>query len=286
MIFATFIWGAGFAGTRWTLMDYSPTWSNAMRFIIATLIISPYLLIKFKKLNIKVTATAGLLLYWGLHFQTLGIAQTSMAKSGFLTVFYAIFTPIILVVAFKETIRKSFWALLLLALLGIALLCEFSISNFNIGDFYVLISAFFFSCHILWIDKRAQKEDPINFNFWQCPFIALPAFIWAYFTEGCVSIAPLFEFQKLGQASSISGFLILSVFSSLVAFSIQISAQKKLRAHTVSLIFLLESVFAALFGYFLFNESLSAMALTGATLVIAAVALIPVLTRPKKLRLS
>ena len=95
-------------------------------------------------------------------------------------------------------------------------------------------------------------------------------------------IEPLLRFQELGQASTISGFLILSVFSSLVAFTIQISAQKKLRAHIVSLIFLLESVFASIFGYFLFGEVLSPIALSGAALVVLSVALIPVLSRPKK----
>jgi len=282
MILATFIWGAGFAATRWTLVDYSPTWSNAMRFIIATLIISPYLISNYKKLNLKVTATAGFILYLGLHFQTLGIAQTTMAKSGFLTVFYALFTPIVLVLVFKEPIKRTFWGLLVLAFFGIALLCELSFKNFNLGDTYVLISAFFFSCHILWIDRCAQKENPINFNFWQCPFIALPAVLWAYFSEGGVSMEPLLQFQKLNEASTISGFLILSIFSSLVAFTIQISAQKKLRAHVVSLIFLLESVFASLFGYFLFHETLSPTALTGAFLVIISVALIPILSLPKK----
>ncbi len=282
MILATFIWGAGFVGTRWTLDDYSPTWSNAMRFVLATIFISPYLIKNFKKLNFKVTAISGFILYLGLHFQTLGIAQTTMAKSGFLTAFYALFTPVILVFIFKEKIKTSFWGLLLIAIAGIALLCEMSLDNFNTGDTYILISAFFFSCHILWIDRCAQKEDPMNFNFWQCPFVALLAVSWALIAEGGVPIEPLLRFQELGQASTISGFLILSVFSSLVAFTIQISAQKKLRAHIVSLIFLLESVFASIFGYFLFGEVLSPIALSGAALVVLSVALIPVLSRPKK----
>ena len=53
-----------------------------------------------------------------LQMQTIGVAETTLAKSGFLTVFYAVFTPILSVLFLKQKLRKSFWLLLIFAMFG------------------------------------------------------------------------------------------------------------------------------------------------------------------------
>jgi len=167
-------------------------------------------------------------------------------------------------------------------MLGICFLCELKIENFNFGDFITVISAFFFSLHILAIDRFCVNQNPIVFNLWQCVYIGIFGFIFALTFEGFPNISVLFDYSKLFEASSLNGFLILAIFSSLLAFSIQVYAQQGIRPHIVSLIFLMESIFSAIFGHLIFQETLGTLSIIGALLVLTSVALIPLLTAFEK----
>jgi drug/metabolite transporter (DMT)-like permease len=272
---ATFIWGAGFVGTRWTLEDYSPLWSNSLRFVLAGGLVLPFVLPKWRKLLDWKPFFCSFLLFVALLLQTYGIKYTTLAKSGFLTTFYAIFTPIISMIFFKVRFSGRYWALVFMAMFGIALLCDLEFSNFNRGDLFILCSALIFSLHILYIDKLAKIYSALDLNFFQSVYIALFGFTIAWFFEGLPDLSPLLRVEALTEASSLWGFIILAVFSSLVAFTIQIIAQKNISPSTASLIFLGESVFSAFFGWLVFAEELSAMGLGGAFLVILSVALVP-----------
>lgn len=283
LILAAFIWGLGFVGTRWTFIDYSAVWSNSLRFLFAGGIALPFLLWKspslFKSKGIIICAA---LLGVGLQLQTIGIEHTTLAKSGFLTVFYAIFTPIIMLVLFKQSFRNMYWLLVSVALLGIAMICDLSFSNFNKGDLFILMSAVLFAMHIVAVDKYAQKENAILFNLGQCFYMGVFCVAFGLLYDGPVSLAPLLKIDAVSQPSSLWGFVVLSIFSSIIAFSLQVYAQQGIAPHIVSLVFLLESIFATFFGYLFFQEKLSLLALCGCVLVLASVALIPSCTDYKK----
>ncbi len=278
LILATCIWGAGFAGTRWTLEDYSPLWSNSLRFLVAGSLCLPLLLIRRKIRNYVGVVVASLFLLLGLLLQTYGLEHTTLAKSGFLTAFYALFTPLFSYWLYGSQFRPTYWVLLGLALVGIAMLCDFHWDGFNVGDAYTLASAVFFSLHILAIDRFSQNENAIDFNLGQCVFLGIFGMILGYLLEGPPDFAPLFRPEALEFPSSLYGFAVVGVFSSLIAFTIQVYAQKGTRPHIVALIFLLESVFSAWFGYLFFQETLTWMALGGAILVLLAVGLTPIWT--------
>ncbi|WP_419168175.1 DMT family transporter [Halobacteriovorax sp.] len=283
------IWGMGFAGTRFTLIDYSPVWSNSLRYIFAGLFALLILLFRgdFKKLsNNKDEVIGGLvcsaLLMTALQLQTVGIALTTMAKSGFFTVFYAVITPIIAVIFLGQRVRKTFWLLLMTSMLGIMMMNGMDFNNFNIGDGFVIVSAVFFSLHIIATDRYANNVDAIRFNFLQCIFMGIMGLVFALIYEGATSLEVLYSAKALSFPSALWGFLIVSIFSSLIAFSLQIVAQKTIPAHIVGLVFLSESIFAALFGYLFFKETLDPTAMLGAFVIVISVALVPRFTNIKK----
>lgn len=269
------IWGLAFAATRWTLTDYSPIWSHCLRYIFAGIIALPVLFIRKGFENVKGALYCAIALMIALQFQTIGIAYTTMAKAGFLTVFYAVFTPILSLILLKQRMRKTFWALLGAAMFGMFMICGMEFSGFNKGDVFVLISAFFFSIHILLIDHYAGETDAINFNFLQCVFLGIISLIFGLLYEGPVSLLPIITFETFSLTSTLSGFIILSVFSSLLAFSLQVYAQKSTPAHIVGLIILSESIFAAIFGRVFFNEEITTMGYFGGVIILLSVALIP-----------
>lgn len=274
---AAMIWGAGFIATKWTLLDYGAYWSNGFRFILATIIISPYLIYKFKKRPLdfyKWPMLAGLILYLSMQAQTIGLETTTAAKSGFITTFYAFFTPIILMVFKRYRYQKTFWSLLFMSLMGVACLCDLHFASLVIGDMWTLTCAILFSLHILIADKIANNYDPIEFNGIQNLFVALFSIAPAFYFEGTPTL-PMVSMTHLLTPSSLSGFIILALFSSNIAFSIQVYAQKTIPAHIVGLIFLLESLFATLFGYLFLNEKLTLLNIFGCVLILFSIGLIP-----------
>lgn len=279
LITATLIWGLGFVGTRWTLESYSPLWSNSLRYIFAGLICIPYIALKGTIKDKKGPLICSALLFLALQLQTMGIAQTTLAKSGFLTVFYSIFTPILTLFLYGQRFKIGYWILLSVAMLGIFLLCDFEFSNFNAGDWLTLLSALFFSLHILAVDKFAKDLPAVEFNLLQCLYMGILGFIVGLAFEGPISLAPLSTFAF---PSPLLGFLVLSVFSSIIAFSFQVYAQQGTPPHIVSLAFLMESIFAAIFGYLFFAEKLTTMAMIGCAMVLVSVALIPKMTKFEK----
>ncbi len=279
LVLAAMIWGAGFIATKWTFTDYGPYWSNGIRFVFAAIFISPFLLFKFKtKRKLSFYAwpfLCSVILFTSMQAQTIGLKYTTTAKSGFITALYAFFVPIILMLFRGFRYQISFWFLLLFSLSGIAMLCDLNFRQFNIGDAWTLICAFLFAFHIIVTGKVANDYNAIELNGYQCLFVAFLSIPISLFMEGTPSFDPLLDFESIFQSSSLLGFIILGVFSSNVAFSIQAYAQKTIPSHIVGLIFLLESIFAAIFGYLLLNEKLSSLGILGCIVVIFSIALIP-----------
>ncbi len=285
LLFTTMVWGMGFIGTRWTLLDYGPMWSNSFRYVLAGLMGLPYLIWSgsFKRgwKNLKPAMLAGMCLFLSMLCQVYGLVYTTVAKSGFITTFYAFFTPILCMLIFGARYQRSFWGLLGLALTGVFLMCDLKLTGLNIGDFLTLLCAFFGACHILVIDRYAKEFGAFELNALQCFFMGIVGVVAALIIEGPMDMAPLFV-TPLWRVSSLMGFVILALFSSMFAFTLQVYAQKTIPPHQAALIFLMESLFAASFGYFFFDEKLTTLNLVGCALILLACALVPKFAREIK----
>lgn len=281
------IWGFGFIATRWTLVTFDSFWATALRFSLAGLLSLPFLLYKksFTRKNniLKKSAISSVFLLGTLLFQTWGLTYTSVAKSGFITTLYSLIIPLVTMLFAHKRYRSSFWMLIAMAMLGMALMCNLEVKDLNIGDFLTLCCAFSAAFHIMYIGSVASHIDsPIEFNFLQNIFVALFSIALALLLKGVVNLSPLLDFES----DTVKGLLFLGIISSMISFSIQVIAQKKIPSHIAGLIFLMESPFAAVFGYFIFKESLNQMNVMGAILVMSSVILVPILgrevTTPKK----
>jgi len=272
----------GFVATRWTLDLFDPVLSNSLRYIFAAVFSAFFLLFCFPKKFSWSPLICGSILLLALQLQTIGLAYTSLAKSGFLTVFYAIFTPVLAYILLKQRFRTTYWFLLMLAMTGILFLCNLNINEFNIGDILTLASALVFSFHIIAVDKLGKGHPSIQFNLLQCIYMGIMAIPVGLLFSGPVSLIPLMDLSQLFRPSPLLGFVVLSLFSSIIAFTFQVHAQKSTPPHVVSLTFLMESIFAALFGYLFFKEVLSSTAIVGCIMVMISVAFIPKFATIKK----
>lgn len=280
LLFATSIWGFGFIATRWTLEGLDPIWANALRFSVAAVCSFPFLVYKksFTRKNniLKKSFISSLLLLGILLFQTMGLAQTTVAKSGFITTLYSFFIPIITIVVFKKRYRPTFWLLIFMALFGMALMCNLEVKDLNQGDLLTLLCSAFAALHIIYIGMVANSiESAVEFNFLQNFFVAFTAVPIALIFGGNVDWAVVIDPNQ----NILKGLLYLGIISSMISFTAQVIAQKKIPDHIAGLIFLTESPFAAIAGYFILGETLNSMNLVGAVLIMLAVILIPILGR-------
>lgn len=263
LLFAAMLWGFGFIATRWALVGFSPLWLTAIRFMIVCFFALPLLFkLPIKKFipQMKQAFWPGIFLGLTLIFQTWGLQYTSVTKSGFITCLYIVMIPITESFLLKQHVSRRHYFFVFLALLGTALISQLDSGDLNFGDFLTFICAILATLQIISIEKVAKKiESPFRFNLFQSFWAGLFPLILAVFFE------PL-HFEKINSIAII-GMLFLSLCSTMIAFLIQIRTQKILSPSLVSMLFLLESPFAAFFAYFIFGEILSLTQWIGASII-------------------
>ena len=95
----------------------------------------------------------------------------------------------------------------------------------------------------------------------------------------------LFEHCSLSQIKAASGAIAYAGFMSVgIAYTLQVICQKRCPPAPASIIMSLEAVFAALAGYLVLNQTLTARALIGCFLILLGVLmvqLVPMMSKKK-----
>ncbi|MBL7545902.1 MAG: DMT family transporter [Bdellovibrionaceae bacterium] len=269
LLFAGVLWGFGFLAVKWALLDFSVADILFFRYFLAFFIAELYLVLfnrtqfinTFKEWRLALVP--GLLMASFIVPQTIGLKYTTATKSGFITTLYVLIVPFLNQFIFKSKIDRKFYGLASLALIGTVLLLDIFTENpdMNQGDWWTLACTFMAALQIIVIGKLAPASSSAfrfnNFqNFWTLICVT-PMFLWQdKITWYSTSLRPWI------------GILALAIGSSIIAFTIQIRAQKVLSPETASQFFLLESPFAFLFGYLFLNETLTMLQLSGAMLIL------------------
>ena len=203
----------------------------------------------------------GLLLAVGYALQTAGLERTTVSSAGFITGLYVVFTPIFAFALFRIRSGRWLWAGVALALLGLGLLSGVGVGD-PLGDALVLAGSAAYSLQIALMERYARRYDPVAFTFVEM----LAAF--AGFTVVAVA---------LGQVEVPRGWvvwgalLVTGIFASALGFLVQTWAQRQLSAARTALLFAMEPVWTAIFGYWLAGDRLGALGWGGAALIMAGI---------------
>lgn len=275
LLLGAFIWGTAFVAQSIGSNDLNALSFNCIRNFIGVITLLPVMGWKLhsSKKSIKEVFTKKLLL-GGLicgialcvasNFQQMGIEQSTVGKSAFITALYIVLVPL-MGLFFKKKVPAKVWLGVILATIGLYLLCmKNEALVLSTGDIYLLLCAFFFTIQITAIDYFAPNMDGVALS------------IVEFFVTGVLSgIGMLFtEVPSWSQISAAAiPLLYTGILSSGVAYTFQIIGQQHLSASVASLIMSLESVFATLAGWLILKEVLSTQELIGCSLVFAAVIL-------------
>lgn len=277
-----FIWGVAFVAQSVGMEYVNPFTFNACRFLIGGMVLIPCILLFSKKNGRKEpkgqkTAVVGgiccgSILFAASSFQQFGVASTTVGKAGFITALYIVIVPL-LGIFLRKRIPWSVWVSVVLATIGMYLLCMTEGLKVGKGDIYVFVCAICFSFHILVIDYFSPKTDGVMMSCIQ------------FFTAGIISAVMMlmFENPKLSAVfSAWAPILYAGIMSCGVAYTLQVVAQKNTDPVLASLILSLESAFSLLAGWVILGQKLSPKELGGCALVFCAIILaqIPVEREP------
>lgn len=209
----------------------------------------------------KAGILCGLALFVAASLQQIGLVSTDAGKSGFITAMYIVLVPV-LGAFLGQKIPKAAVFSVILAVAGLYLLSAMGASGINIGDICLMGCALAFAVQITCIDRMAGTLDGIRLNCIQALTVTVLSLPFAWITETVVIADILACWGPL---------VFAGVLSMGVAYSLQIVGQKALEPTTASLIMSLESVFAAIGGAWLLNETMTGTELAGCCLVFAGV---------------
>jgi drug/metabolite transporter (DMT)-like permease len=213
------IWGSAFVVMKDTLHRQDVNSFLACRFILAALImiaIRPQAFSHFNKKFIFRGLALGSLLGAGYIFQTFGLTLTTVAKTGFITGLYAVFTPLIAAGLLKKNISKVQWLSVGIAAVGLAFLSLNGLSM-GLGEFLVVISAACYAGHIVGLSEWSAGTDTYALTVIQLGTVGVICFI-ASLKSG---------FHMPPDSGVWKAIIYTAVFASAFAFIVQTWVQRR-----------------------------------------------------------
>lgn len=194
--------------------------------------------------------------------QQLGMASASTAKAGFITALYVVLVPI-LSVALGKRPEAKIWACVVVAVVGLYLLClkpgAFSLAP---DDGILLLCALLFAVQIMCVSHFSALVDCVCLSWAQFLVVAVESTILMFILE-TPTLPSLF--------AAAGAIAYAGVFSSGVAYTLQIMGQEGVNPALACMAMSLESVFSALSGWAMLGESMTGRELLGAALMFGAV---------------
>jgi drug/metabolite transporter (DMT)-like permease len=311
------IWGFGFVAQRSGMEYVGPFAFNGIRFILGSLSLLPIILVRRNKmihsaekpvpvLGLLVPSlVAGSCLFLAVIFQQFGILFTTAGNAGFITGLYVILTPIFGIFLGRKT-GPATWFASVLTLTGLYFISIAGHSgSINPGDVIIVISSFFWTMHVLVIDRLMQAAglgeasqinsliDPVELSAGQFAICGFFSLLGAFLAEPYIGPAVeridisllstgLFAWRpfpdlimalKAGTVSLSLDAFIPILYGGLgsvgIAYTLQVIAQRDAPPAHATIILCFEGSFAALGGVLLLGEKVGMWTLLGFIFMLA-----------------
>jgi drug/metabolite transporter (DMT)-like permease len=268
LLLIALIWGSAFVAQRRGMEQVGPFAFNATRFAVGALVLAPVLgwrrLREMSAAALRDGVLLGVILFGGASLQQIGLIHTTAGKGGFITGLYIVLVPLLLALVWREQLGWSDWLGAGVAVVGLFLLSIQADFRLAPGDGWVLGCALMFALHVIAVGKIAPRRDPLRLAVVQyavCSLLSVPVtLILEPGTWGGVILA-------------LPAVLYTGILSTGLGYTGQVFAQRHTKSTHAAIILSMESVFAALAGWLLLGETLTAQQLVGCGLMLAGMLL-------------
>ncbi|WFD09860.1 DMT family transporter [Tepidibacter hydrothermalis] len=278
MIIATVFWSGAFIAGKFSVAEFPVFSLTFFRFFFAVIATFAIMIKKgenyrIEKADIFLFVQLGIIGMVGYHvFFFLALKYTTAVNSSLIAATNPIITTVLAFVFFKENIKLKNIISILVSFLGVILIITngnlklLANFKFNIGDLLMIIAVVCWATYAVISKKALKKYKPMvvtSYSFLICVISMIPFVImekpWVYIPN-----------------TSIKGWisvLYMSIFASVIGYSIQQVSIKKIGASKTSLYVNLVPVFSMILAYFILGESISIIKLVSAMLIITGVLL-------------
>ncbi len=276
MVLTTAFWGGSFVAGKIALPEFPPMTLTFFRFILATAMIFPYMLVKEKE---KIPKRQDIPLLFGLGilgisgyfaFQFTSLLYTSAANSSTINALNPLTSSVIAAYLTDERLTKRKVVLIILALSGVLLTVSggdvgvLLNMSFNKGDLIMFLAMISFSFYGVF-SKRATKRYS-------------PLLVTSYvFLFGLIQITPLMlregVWMNVLSFSSKAWFAIvfMAIGSSVIGYLIQQIAIQRIGVNKTSLFINLVPIFATIFAHFVLGDPITIVNVVAISIIVAAV---------------
>jgi drug/metabolite transporter (DMT)-like permease len=267
------VWGLTFVMVQDAIERLPPLAFLAYRFIPAAAIVGVIFWRPLRRLppeGWRAGVVMGGFLTAGYVAQTIGLEHTTASNAGFITGLFVVLTPFFGALLFGLRPPRAAWLAAGVSAVGLLLLSGAG-GDFKLaGDGLEFVCACSFAFHIL-ITARAVKRFDVGalvaIQLGVCGLICL------------VAAAVAGDLEAPRGATVWTALIVTSLIASALGFLVQSYAQQHAPPIRTALILAAEPAFAGLFGFLLQDERLSAVAWSGAVLILAAIVLVDVVPR-------
>lgn len=266
------IWGFAFVAQRIGMDHMGPMAFNGIRFALGAMVLAP---LAARSMRYPPPAPflaggnpgfpwlggliAGTVLFAGAALQQVGLKYTTAGKAGFITGLYVVLVPMLGYFIGQRPARGDVVGAVAAAV-GLYFLSVTEQFTLAPGDGLELVGAFFWAGHVLvigWLSPRTR---------------ALPLAMAQYVVCSALSLACALAFEELsweGVRGAAWAILYGGLLSVGLAYTLQVVAQRDANSTHAAILLSFETVFAAIGGALVLDESLGSRGLFGCALMFA-----------------
>lgn len=285
MVFATLLFAGAFVAGKLGASDFSPIVMTFLRIGIGTLILFPYMILKFKdswRASFEELQLAFILGLVGMTFYHLfffnALRHTSVTNASVINASMPILTAVLAYFFLKEKLTNMQKFFMFTAFIGVVLTIthwDFNMilnMSFNKGDLLMFCGTISWSVYGIIIRKGIKNTHPIKltaYTFLFCTLLTMPFAMKSIIYDHALDVKP----------SSYYVILYMAIFPTVLGYSIQQYGIKTLGPSTASLFINLVPIFSIVLSLLILKEPISIKTYISGSIIILSVMMF---TRLKK----
>jgi drug/metabolite transporter (DMT)-like permease len=265
LVLITLIWGSTFLIVKNTVRLSGPFTYLALSYGIGSIILALIFhrrLMHISRAELLSGLVLGMILFTAYALQTIGLQYTTVSKAGFITGLYVPLVPVFAFLLLRQKPTQGAIVGFALSLTGLFLISfndKFNLT-FGLGETLILGAAIAFALHVVNVSKFAPDVDAINLAIIQLALTSLLSFVAIPITREPIIMPPLIVWGSV---------LFMGVVDLAFTLSAMIWVQQLVSSTRAALIYALEPMWAALFGFALAGDKLSLLAWIGCGFILA-----------------
>lgn len=265
LLLVTLVWGTTFPLLKSAAADLGGVEISAFRFLVAAVCMAPFLLRAPRRAWMD-GALLGVLALASYVAQAYGLQFISSNRSAFLTSLNVLMVPL-LGLAFGGRLTWTVLAAGAMACFGIGLMSWEGGGNIA-GDMATIVCALAYALYVIVLSQRSARHEAKHLAATQIVVMAVLATLWMLM-QAPETLATL----PSRVTPHIETLLYLGGVATAGMLFLQAVGQRRVAAEKAALIFAMEPVFAAMFGWMWLGEVLGWRGAIGGAIVIGALVL-------------